>query len=140
MRSKINLLLVLLTLAALFSGCDRPVCKNTNPLFDKFSPESQEYKAELLKQLEIDDKAELSYWFNQYVQSNGQEQLYFNVQGDGLCAMIVLNVEEWDKLEEVRQKKGMSFRGAKFTNLTFDIKQDSAKIEFVYRDFDKIID
>lgn len=140
MRSQFHLLLVLCTLLLLFCACDRPVCKNTNPLFDQYSPESQEYKAEMVKQLAIADKAELSYWFNQYAESNGQEQLYFNVQGDGLCAMLVLTVEEWGKLEEVRQKKGMSFQGAEFKNLQFDIKQDSAKTEFVYRDFDKIID
>lgn len=140
MRSKLPLLLVLCALPILFIACARPGCKNTNPLFDQFSPDSQEYKAELAKQLAIADKAELTYWFNQYVQSNGQEQLYFNVQGDGLCALLVLTVEEWGKLEEVRQKKGMSFRGAEFKNLQFDIKQDSAKTEFVYRDFDKMID
>jgi hypothetical protein len=140
MRTIINFLLVLVTFATLFIGCDRPVCKNTNPLFDKYSPDSREYKAELVKQLGIVDKSKLSYWFNEYAESNGQEQLFFNIQGDGLCAVIVLNVEEWGKLEELRQKKGMSFRGAKFTNLKFDIKQDPAKTEFIYRDFDKIID
>jgi len=140
MRKKVNILLAFIALAILFIGCDRPVCKNTNPLFDKFLPESQEYKAELAKQLEIVDKSKLSYWFNQYVESNGQEQLFFNIQGDGLCAIIVLSVEDWGKLVELRQKRGVSYRGAKFTNLKFDIKQDSAKTEFIYRGFDKIID
>jgi hypothetical protein len=140
MRTKINFLLALVTLATLFIGCDRPVCKNTNPLFDKYSPDSREYKAELVNQLGIVDKSKLTYWFNAYAESNGQEQVFFNIQGDGLCAVIVLDVEEWGKLEKLRQKKGLGYRGAKFTNLKYDIRQDSVKTEFIYRDFDKLID
>jgi hypothetical protein len=140
MKTKINFLLALVTLATLFIGCDRPVCKNTNPLFDKYSPDSREYKAELGKQLGIVDRSKLTYWFNAYVESNGQEQVFFNIQGDGLCAVIVLDVEDWGKLEQLRQKKGLGYRGAKFTNLKFDIRQDSVKTVFIYRDFDKLID
>ena len=73
-------------------------------------------------------------------ESAGKELLYFRIQGDGLCAKIVLNVEQWNKLEELRQKKGVTFRGAEFTNLKFDIVQDSLKTEFNYKDFDRIID
>jgi len=123
MKTKINPLLTLIALAAFFIACDRPDCKNTNPLFDRYSPDSREYKAELLRQLEIVDKAKLTYWFNQYIESDGQEQLFFNVQGDGLCAIIVINVKEWGKLKELRQKQGAGFRGAEFRNLQFDIKK-----------------
>jgi hypothetical protein len=140
MKSKINLFIILLSLTAMFISCDRPDCKNTNPLFDNYSPDSREYKTELIKQLKNKDKLKLSYWFNEYVVSNGQELLLFNIQGDGLCAIIVLTVEQWDKLKELRQKKGVSFRGAEFKNLKFDIQQDFTNVNFILRDFDRIID
>jgi hypothetical protein len=124
----------------MFISCDRPDCKNTNPLFDNYSPNSREYKTELIKQLKNIDKLKLSYWFKEYVESNGQELLLFNIQGDGLCAIIVLTVQQWDKLEELRQKKGVSFRGAEFKNLKFDIQQDSTNVNFILRYFDRIID
>ena len=124
----------------MFISCDRPECKNTNPIFDEYSPISIEYKTELAKQLKNIDKSKLSFWFKEYVESNGQELLFFNVQGDGLCAVIALNVEQWSKLKELRQKKGVSFRGAEFKNLKFDIKQDSTNVNFILRDFDRIID
>jgi hypothetical protein len=123
-----------------FISCDRHDCKNTNPLFDNYSPESREYKTELVKQLKKTNKLKLSFWFNEYVESNGKEMLFFNIQGDGLCAVIVLNVDQWNKLEELRQKKGVSFRGAEFKNLEFDIQQDSTNVNFIFSDFDKIID
>ena len=129
-----------IVLTTLFFACDRPVCKNTNPLFDEYSPESKEYKAELIKQLKILDKSKLTYWFKEYIESNGQESLLFHIQGDGLCAIIEINVEQWGKLEKLKQKKGVSFRGAEFRNLKFDIIQDSANIKFIFRDFDRIID
>jgi len=140
MKTKIKFFLPLFCLAILLFSCDRPVCKNTNPVFDKYSPDSEEYKSELVKQLGIVDKTKLSYWFSEYVESAGKELLYFRIQGDGLCAKIVLNVDQWNKLDELRQKKGETFIGAEFVNLKFEIVQDSLKTEFKYIDFDRIID
>ncbi len=140
MKTKIKFFLPLFCLAIILLSCDRPVCKNTNPVFDKYSPDSEEYKSELVKQLGIVDKTKLTYWFSDYVESSGKELLYFRIQGDGLCAKIVLNVDQWNKLDELRQKKGETFRGAEFVNLKFEIVQDSLKTEFKYKDFDRIMD
>lgn len=140
MKTKNKIILSLFGLALILSACDRPVCKNTNPVFDKYSPDSDEYKSELIKQLGIVDKTKLTYWFSQYVESVGKELLFFHIQGDGLCAMLVLNVDNWSKLEELRQKKGVSFRGAEFINLKFEIVQDSLNTEFKFLDFERIID
>ena len=124
----------------LFFACGRPDCKNTNPVFDTYAPNTQEYKTELASRLETIDRNRLTYWFSQYVESDGEEQLYFHIQGDGLCAQMVLNVEQWEKLKVLRQKKGLSFRGAEFTNLQFDIRNDSLGTEFILKDFTKILD
>lgn len=140
MKEKASILFYLSFLLTLFSACDRPNCTNTNPIFDKFNPDSKEYKSELIKQLETVDKSKLRYWLKEYMESNGRELLLFYIQGDGLCAQIVLNVEQWNKLEELRKKKGVSYRNAEFKELKFDIQQDSLNIRFIYRDFDKIID
>jgi len=140
MKGTIKLFIILISLTAVLIACDRPYCKNTNPVFDKYPPESGEYKSELVKQLDSTDKSKLSFWFNKYVESQGQELLFFNIQGDGLCAVIVLQVEEWSKLEELRQKKGESFKGAEFKNLKFDIQQDSTSIKFIFRDYSRIMD
>jgi hypothetical protein len=140
MKSKIKHLFSFVLLVLVFCACDRPVCKNTNPIFDKFSPVSKEYKAELIKQLKTVDKSKITYWFKEYVKSNGEESLLFDIQGDGLCAVIVLNVNQWNKLELLRKNKGVTFRGAEFKNLKFDIKRDSTEIRFLYKDLDKIID
>jgi hypothetical protein len=140
MKTNIKFIFAFLGLIIFIFSCDKPDCKNNNPIFDKYTPNKEEYKAELVKQLSIIDKTKLRYWFSEYVESNGKEYLYFQIQGDNLCAKIVLKVEQWNKLEQLRQKKGVSYRGAEFINLQFDIKQDSINTEFIFRDFDEIID
>ncbi|MFZ4799581.1 MAG: hypothetical protein ACOYMA_18950 [Bacteroidia bacterium] len=121
-------------------ACNKPECNNSNPIFDKFSPDTKQYKDELIKQLNLVNNKKLRYWLDLYLEKDGQENLYFFVQGDGLCAKIILSVKQWNKIEGVKISKGVSYRGAEFKNLKFNISQDSLKTEFIYKDLDKIID
>ncbi|MBK6963176.1 MAG: hypothetical protein IPH20_04360 [Bacteroidales bacterium] len=69
MKRQIRLFIFLTVLAVAFIACDRPECKNTNQIFDNYSPESNEYKTELAKQLDRIDNSKLTYWFNEYVEN-----------------------------------------------------------------------
>ena len=42
-------LIVFCSLVLLVQSCDRPQCRNTDAVFDKFKPTQKEYKAELVK-------------------------------------------------------------------------------------------
>lgn len=121
-------------------SCDRPQCTNENPVFSSNEPGSKVYKDELAKQLKSIDEGELSYWLQKYEEEDGIESLYFNIQGGGLCAVLQLSVDQWDKLENVRDKKGIGYRGAEFTNLKFTVEQDAQSTSFNYVTFDRIID
>ena len=121
-------------------SCDRPTCKNTNAIFDDYQPVSAEYKLELMKQLSIVDRSKLRYWLKEYTEYENEAQLHFYIQSKELCAVLVLNVEQWNKLEQLRETKGKGRFNAEFTNLQFDIVQDFLNPKFVYRDFSKIID
>ena len=138
---KTKSILIYSVILILLASCNRPVCKNDNPIFEKFSPSSKEYKNELVSQLKTIDHKELRYWLKEYARVNGEEYLKFHIQSDNLCAIIVLTMQHWDdKLKYVRAAKGKSYQGAEFTNLKFDVLQDSLKTEFIYTSFDKIID
>mgnify|MGYP003639270539 CR=1 FL=1 len=132
MKFKIAFTFVLLSLICIIS-CDRPECKNENPIFETNEPSSKTYKDELV------DQSNLKYWLQKYEDQNGKESLYFNVQGDGLCAILHLTVNDWNKLENVRERKGVGRRGAEFTNLKFKIKQDSLSTDFVYISYNRLI-
>lgn len=98
------------------------------------------YKDELVKQLKNIDKSKLTYWLQKYEAHNKEEFLHFNIQGGDLCTTLILKVTNWRKLEHSRKKRGVSYRGAEFTNLKFSIKKDALTTEFIYTTFDAIID
>ena len=123
-----------------FISCDRPRCNNKNLIFETFEPNSKKYKDELVAQLNSVDSSQLAYWLKKYDNQNGKETLYFNIQGDGLCAVLHLSVNHWNKLEHIRERKGIGRRGAEFTNLKFQIYQDSSSTDFVYISYDRLID
>ena len=139
MKYKLVYPISVLLLLCLIS-CDRPECKNENPIFEVYEPNSKKYKDELVNQLNRIDKSKLTYWLQKYDEQNGKETLYFNIQGDGLCAILHLTIKNWNKLEDVREKKGVGRRGAEFTNLKFQINQDSISTDFIYVTYDRLID
>lgn len=124
----------------LMMSCDRPVCESDNDIFNTYEPNTKIYKDELVAQLNTIDNSQLRYWLKSYNNDNGEETLYFNIQGDNLCAILHLTMAHWNKLERVREKKGVGRRGAEFTNLTFEIYQDSLNTQFIYKNFDRLID
>lgn len=121
-------------------SCDRPVCENENPLFKNNEPNSNVYKNELAKQLNRIDNTKLRYWLQKYEDINGEESLYFNIQAENLCAVLHLSMNHWQKLETVREKKGIGRRGAEFTNLKFEIFRDTLSTKFIYQTYERLID
>jgi hypothetical protein len=123
-----------------FVSCDRPECVTDNSIFIDNEPNTKIYKDELVKQLNTVDQTKLTYWLQKYDEQDDEESLYFYIQGDGLCAILHLTMNHWDKLESVREKKGIGRRGAEFRNLKFDIVQDSLSTTFIYTSYDMMID
>ena len=122
-------------------SCVRPVCKNTNAIFDKYSPDTKEYNDELVKQLAKVDKSKLTYWMDTYQKDNNSQYIHAHIQGDGLCAKIVLVVNDADKgIEGIIKNKGVGYSGAELKDLKFDIKQDSTSTKFVFQSISDIGD
>ncbi len=121
-------------------NCERPDCMNTNPVFENNTPDSKVYKNELAKQLDSIDQTKLTYWLQDFEEKDGIESLYFYVQSDDICAILHLTVNDWGKLERVRETKGVGRFNAEFTKLEFETRIDSISTEFIYKSFDRIID
>lgn len=125
----------------LIVSCDRPECKNTNPIFNQHAPQTKVYKDELARQLKLVDNSKLSYWMGFYQKKDNQEYIHANIQGDGLCAVIALSIKEsQDGIEGILRTKGKSYHGAGLKGLKFDVVQDSSRTEFVYKSVESIID
>jgi hypothetical protein len=70
MRQKYFYVILLLVLLIQIS-CDRPKCTNNNLVFEENTPDSNIYKDELINQLSLIDKTELTYWLQDYENING---------------------------------------------------------------------
>ena len=132
-----------LLLAASLYSCDRPQCKNTNPVFDKYGFEQREYKAELIKQLKVVDNNKLTYWIDQYVEREGKQFMSLYIQGGDLCAkgiFDITNVPPGNRLQFYKQKKGGGFSGAELRGLTYRIDSSNGDYQFIYETVEHIID
>ena len=134
-------LIILISSFVFFVSCNRQECKNKNPVFNTFTPEQKQYKDELVKQLKLVDMSKLTYWFENYKEKNSVKYLLVYIQGEGICAQGLITVRQADaKLEGIIRSKGLEYRGAALKGLTFDMYQDSAMTELLYRGLDAVID
>lgn len=134
-------ILPVLILSLAIISCDRQECNNTNPTFEKYAPETKEYKDELVRQFAKADKSKLRYWVDTYQEEDNARYLYVHVQDDALCAKLVLSIKDSNEgICRLLKNKGMSYKGAELENLKFDIRQDSTQTEFVFREVSGIVD
>jgi hypothetical protein len=140
MEPKPSLIIMLLLMFLTAVSCDRPNCENVNPIFNQYDMNSEEYKTELLSQIEENGQNNLTYWFSSYAEENGNEYIIVYIQNDSLCAKGVIKVDDWGKIEGIKRTKGKGYVGAELKGLTFLIEKDSSKTEFVYKDLARIID
>ncbi|MDB5230180.1 MAG: hypothetical protein JWN76_985 [Chitinophagaceae bacterium] len=138
MKSKISTLILAIVYIA-FSSCNRSECRNTNLIFDKFSPDTKEYKTELAKQIQNVGAENLSYWHDKYLKKDGAEYIVIYIQGQGLCAKGEIQVTDWSKIIGMRGESS-GYRGAKLEGLNFKIIQDSRGTNFLYKDIDRVVD
>ncbi len=148
MKQKIFYLLASCFLLVVLISCNnRPDCTNSNEIFNKYSPGDRVYKNELVRQLSLVDNSKLKYWIQEYAEIEGENFIYFYIQGDGLCAIIEININTEKIKKEIELTHngippkhmtiGSTHRGIEFMNLEFDIKQDSLLTEFIYRDYER---
>lgn len=123
-----------------FLSCDRKECKNVNPIFDRYTPSSQEYKAELAKQLTMIDKSSLKYWVAGYEETATDTFMNVYVQNGDLCAVMQMRLAPDHRLNQFKKVKGVSYHGAGLSGLVYDISNRAGETGFVYRDMKDIID
>ena len=141
---KLNKLALPVVCLTLLYGCDRPKCTNTNPVFDRFSPETKAYKAELVKQLNNSNETKTSYWIEQYVEAEGRIFMSIYVQGEGLCAKTRLDITDTanggSQIRGYKKIKGGGFSGAELSGLTYSIDSSTGDYNFILTDVAHIID
>ncbi len=131
--------IILICTIILFGGCDRPKCTNTNPVFEQYAPNSNEYKSELIHQLKLRQPGDVHYWINKYEEIDRKPFMTIYIQADGLCAEGYLDIKNPNKLQKYKNVKGISYSGAELRGLQYAIDTINGKITFLFEE-GKIID
>jgi len=139
MKSKVSIQFLLLAIFFFANSCNRFECRNINPVFDKYTFDTKEYKKELARKIQSVGTENLSYWFEGYQKKSGKEFIVIHIHGGELCAKGEIQVNDWRKISGMR--RGVSgYSGAELRGLKIEIEQDSTGTNFIYDNIDKIID
>lgn len=130
------------TLAGIFCVLLASSCtsSNSNKTFATIDPSSTEYKKELIKEFLDKGTKNLTFNFNGLKTVNGRDYMEVLISGKGLQAQSLVLINNWKKLEGIKQTKGLGYRGAELAALQLDIVNTNGAPTFVYRDLAKIID
>ena len=146
MKKALLFFYLILTLTLLSAGCESPECASTNKILNEHSPDEKVYKDELIRLLKREEPSHLRYWMGAYWRKREKgvpmsESILVHVKGREVCADMILKIKGSKKgIEQVIDKQMMGYRGAGLENLEYDLIQDSAQTEFVFRQISGIID
>lgn len=130
-------LLILLPLL-MSASCDRPECRNDNPVFDQNLPGSTEYNRELVKQMQLSGAKDIRYWYDSSLIRNGNEYMVIHVQGKNLCAVAEVLVENKEMGNELMN--GAGYRGAELKEVLIAPREDAGKEILVLKGIGSIED
>lgn len=121
-------------LICLLASCGRPECRNENPVFERYGPKSDEYKSELIKQIQSGTHGTIRYWADDYTEINKKPFMKVDVQGDGLCAVTYIDIKNPNKLQHYKNVKGISYHGAEIIGLQYAIDTIEGHIVFLWEE------
>ena len=133
-----TMLFIIICIASV--ACSRHECKTNNSVFKHYDPETQEYKRELLQQLNKLDK-EKNYFLEGYTEKDSIPRLYVKIEADGFCAIAIVDV--WRKegiINDIIRTQGNGYIGAELSGFEMIMMQNCTDTQFIYRDMTKIID
>lgn len=131
--------IITIIISLLFTACQNRKCNNNNPLFDKYTSQSEQYKNELAEVITTYD--DLKYYLDSYDEINGNNYLNVSVQSNKVCAKAAIWIRNKDsKLDGIIKNKGNGYSGAELKSLQIGIAPHTKKIQFVYNGLDKVID
>ena len=114
------------------------ILSNKEPVFDKFKPESKEYKDKLAEKIQANPD-DIDYYLNDYHVINNSEYLEFAVEGNDFKAIGFVLVKDWKKMQLIKKNKANGYCGAEFS-LQLKIVPNPEGAILVYKDLNWFID
>lgn len=137
------LVVIVVTVIWLFSICNRPDCINSNPIFDRYEPESNEYRNELKNVIEQIGQDKLKFWIFSLKNIEGVHYLKLYIQSDDLCAiMFAKNISGMATIIKTKKnfEHGLGYRGARLVDVKLNIDTTGNETNFVIEKIGRILD
>ena len=135
-----RVVLVFMLTVVLLLGCDSTQCRNTLPLFDTYSPKDNEYKRELIRQLEHIGYRNVRYTIAGIEQSWNRQYMKVTVSGSELCATMMLDITGSIRLSNFVRVGGVSYAGSELQGLVYRVDSAGGDYQFHFIDVSKIVD
>jgi hypothetical protein len=132
--------ITVLALTILAISCDRPECTDHNPIFERNDPKSEEYKAELVRQLLHRKPKSIDYSINCYDEIDNIPYLVVDIISKNLCAKGYLNIKNAGRMEWFKKVRGNAYHGAGLAGLKYHIDSSGGNYNFIFDDVDWIMD
>lgn len=119
-----------------------PDCHNTNKIFNEYSPNTLEYKTELIRLLKNTESLETSYWLGGYIDS---EHISIFIQNDSICTIGLITINQYKLKEDggfmthLMQVNGVSYNGP-LTGIEFEFSNNKDNPEIFLIAVEDIID
>ncbi|MCD6063172.1 MAG: hypothetical protein K0R82_1083 [Flavipsychrobacter sp.] len=133
-----RLLLFLFLLS--FLSCDRPECKNTNPIIAQHPFHAIEYKSELARLIKEKGAENLKYWLAYYYRQDGKDYATVYVKGEDVCAIMLMDITNGEGWKHFKEAQGASYNGARLIDLHYCIEQRGLQTDFVFEKMRMILD
>ncbi len=116
---------------------------NNNPVFDKFDPESIEYRNELKNQIEKIGIDKLNFWIFSLKRIDGVDYLKLYVQSVHLCAILFamnLSGKAISKFPDKNLESRLGYHGARLVNVELKTDTTLKQTNFVIGKIGRILD
>ncbi|MCD6010944.1 MAG: hypothetical protein K0Q79_806 [Flavipsychrobacter sp.] len=120
----------------LLAACNskRHECTNYNPRFERYGPKSNEYKAELARQLQLRNFENIRYYIDKYEEIAGKPFMVVDIIGEELCAKGYIDIKNPNKMQKFKNVKGISYAGAEIVDFQYKIDTVDGKILFLFEE------
>ena len=123
------------SLLFLFIACKHTTtCTNTNPVFNEYDPSDKEYKAELIKQIQLRKASDVHYYVDKYIELARKPFMAISIEAEGLCARGMLDLKNPNKLKEYKNVKGLTYGGAEIKALKYLIDSSKGSYNFIFEE------
>lgn len=101
--------------------------------------DSKEFKNKLAEKIKADD-GKLIYRFNSYKTKGTTELIDVDIVGADFDVTTAVLVDNWDKLSQIRAKKGRGYSGAELKGFKLTIEDNAEGAVFKYKDVEEVVD